>query len=362
MDRYPIRTSSSSRRPRPQRGLLRAWLVLAGASILAGNVFAQQNAPNQQPLPGRPVIRPQVTIPQAGPPHSAPPRAPGQVPAPPGVTAASHQPDPSQPAAAAPFQLTPQEQLQLDNVLNEWEQHSEKVEVFRCKIRRFEHDPIFGKDRESEGEMKYRAPDRGLYRVWDKATGDWIEDWRCDGKAIYEFNFEKKQLIERTLPRELQGKAIANGPLPFIFSAKAVTLKQRYFMRLKAPPENIEKITKSKMICIEAYPRFQSDAANFRRAELLLIADKMIPYGLRLDLPNGKSKTDHVFFDVRTNNPLDVVLSEFDAPRTPVLQGWKRIIDPEGPPQDLNEAQATAVTPPAAAPQQATRPASADPR
>lgn len=347
MERYPIRTTlSGSRTPKSADGRKLATAVAA----IACTLVAAPAADAQQPNAGGRTVRPQVQLPQQGPPAGQPP---GAAPAP-----AAHS---DLPVPNAPFELTPEQQLQLDSVLNEWEQHSEKVEVFRCDVIRWEHDPIFGKDREAIGELKYRAPDRGLYRVKDKATGEWIEDWRCDGKAIYEFNFQKKQLIERTLPRELQGKAIANGPLPFIFSAKAVTLKQRYFLRLVAPPENLEKMLKTRMICIEAFPRFQADAANFRRAEIMLMRDSMLPYALRLEMPNGKSTTDHVFQNVKTNNALDIVLSEFDAPRTPLIGGWKRIVDPEGPPQPPQENHATTV-PAAQAPQQATRPASGERR
>jgi TIGR03009 family protein len=259
-----------------------------------------------------------------------------------------------------PFRLTSEHQQALDRMLAEWERRNSDVTLFRCEIQRWEFDLVFNKEnnglkRTAVGELKYRAPDRGLYRVRDAKTGEWIEDWRCDGKAIYEFNYEKKQLIERTLPPELQGKAITNGPLPFIFSAKADTLKKRYFMRLKNPPPGHED-----KICIEAYPRLQADAANFMRAELLLWKETMMPFALHLVLPNGKSSTDHVFKDIKTNDPLGVLLGDFDAPRTPPF--WKRLIDPEGAPVDAESPPVTTVPTPRSPAPQAMRSGGAGPK
>ena len=37
------------------------------------------------------------------------------------------------------------------------------------------------------------------------------------------------------MPPELQGKAIVDGPLPFLFGADAQKLKQRYYLRIITP-------------------------------------------------------------------------------------------------------------------------------
>ena len=43
------------------------------------------------------------------------------------------------------------------------------------------------------------------------------------------------------------------------------------------------------------------DAANFRRAELILSTKDFLPIGLKLHLTNGKSQTTHVFKDYKLN-------------------------------------------------------------
>ena len=98
---------------------------------------------------------------------------------------------------------------------------------------------------------------------------------------------DKKQLIERKLPPEMQGKAIADGPLPFVFGAKADQLKRRYWMRDITPEEDI-----GKRIWLEAVPKLQQDAANFQKATI----DSHRPRfhalrACRSCCPDGKNKT-----------------------------------------------------------------------
>ena len=91
----------------------------------------------------------------------------------------------------------------------------------------------------------------------EQRPGDTGEHWVCNGTSIYEFRHGDRQLRETKLPPELRGKAISDGPLPFVFGAKADTLKKRYFMRLVTPPGVTDQIW------LESLPRFQADAANF---------------------------------------------------------------------------------------------------
>ena len=112
-----------------------------------------------------------------------------------------------------------------------------------------------------------------------------LDYWLCDGKAIYEFNSQKKQLIERRLPPQLQGKAITDGPLPFIFGAKVEQLKRRYWMRDVTPKDEI-----GKSVWLEAWPKSQQDAANFQRATVILNDSDFMPLGLQIILPGIQSK------------------------------------------------------------------------
>ena len=63
------------------------------------------------------------------------------------------------------------------------------------------------------------------------------EQWLCDGKSIYQFDYTQKLVTEYVMPPEMQGKGIGDGPLPFVFGVEAQKLKQRYFMRIITPPD-----------------------------------------------------------------------------------------------------------------------------
>jgi len=97
------------------------------------------------------------------------------------------------------------------------------------------------------------------------------------------------------LPPDLQGKAIADGPLPFVFTTDAKRLKQRYFMRVVTPPDV------DGQVWIEAYPRYQRDAAEFSKVEVILQSKDMTPYAIQLTEPNKKDRKVYQFQNVVIN-------------------------------------------------------------
>jgi TIGR03009 family protein len=273
---------------------------------------------------------------------------------------------PSQPPVPKGFALSESQQRLLDQVLLKWEKQSDKVKTFKCSFSRWEYDPTWGpkahdfQTSKGEGEIKYAAPDRGEFQItelfeYDSKKVDYVRKtegldyWVCNGKAIFEFNSQKKQLIERRLPPELQGKAITDGPLPFIFGAKADQLKRRYWMRDATPKEEV-----GKTIWLDAVPKFQQDAANYQRATVVLTEADCMPFALRIFLPGGSSDTAYKFKNIKVNDILGKL--DFTAPRlsaTQVLMNWKHIVE-----KDPAEEQKAA--PPAPEePKQAKRPAPA---
>ncbi len=253
---------------------------------------------------------------------------------------ATSAPPQSQPSADAQFQLTPQQQAFVDQILELWEQESGKIKSFKCSFERWEYDPVFGpKDpatpkTKSLGQLKYAKPDKGMFRIdeilhytasqtaggqptWQANEGEPGEHWVCDGEAVYEFNAVKKQLIVAPLPPEMRGNAIAEGPLPFLFGAEKDKLKARYFIRVTQSNE--------KEIWLEAYPRRREDAANFRKVELILNRERFLPTAMAVYLPNGKSHTTYIFGEAKVNDPLERFIGVFQQPRTPL--GWTKIVE-----------------------------------
>jgi len=322
------------------------------ATAQRGPAANQNAAPGQRPAvrvqsPDQyPVRRTQAT--QPGPQGAAPQGTPQQQPA--GAQLGAPQvgaPQPAQPgmvqplvapAPKEPFTLTAQQQALLDGILKNWELKNKDIGTFTCTFGRWETNVTFGPPAHdfvisiAFGDIKFRSPDQGIYEVnkqqdWDKAKNsyvprtDTLDRWLCTGKAIYEYNTAKKELVERQLPPEMQGKAITDGPLPFVFGSEAEQLKRRYWMRDITQPADV-----SKQVVLEAWPKFQRDAANFQHAIIILNAKTFLPLGLRIVLPDGKNRQDYGFENQSVDNPLAVI--NFVGPKKPF--GWTHVVIPAG--------------------------------
>ncbi len=203
--------------------------------------------------------------------------------------------------------LSAKHQQYLDQVLQYWEYKSSQVKRYRCSFRRWEYDPIFGpKDTFktfSEGVIKYSAPDKGLFRVeklmqyqpprqqggqptFAPAAEERFEHWICDGQWVYQFDQRLKKLVQTQLPPEMRGQAIGNGPLPFLFNAKADDIKRRFWVRIVTPPDT------KKEYWLEAVPRTQDDAANFKMIHVIIDETDYLPKAMVVfDRNNAPGKT-----------------------------------------------------------------------
>jgi hypothetical protein len=136
---------------------------------------------------------------------------------------------------------------------------------------------------------------------------------------VFEYRHDQKHLVERPIPPELRGKAIADGPLPFLFGADAAKLKARYWMR-------VEDQQNQNQIWIVALPKYQAQAADFKAVEVILDRQRMLPTHMQVHLPNG-SRHVYVFgiAGASVNNPLDRIQNLIQIPR--LYPGWKRIVE-----------------------------------
>lgn len=268
------------------------------------------------------------------------------------------------------FQLNPAQQKRIDGILALWERQSSRVKTFRCEFQRVEYDPIFGPNDPripktiSRGQIRYVAPDRGLYEIGGSAirhfaglnqegkpeyrdgkSEDFGEKWISDGLSIFEYRPAEKVLMQMKLPPDMQGKAISDGPLPFLFGASADKLKARYWFREYQPQR-----AKEDPIQLEAIPRTRQDAQDFSLVRVQLDTRKFLPDALELHLPHqGKGaapRTLYKFEKLRVNDlrdNLQNLASAFVNPKTP--DGWKKVVD------DFNSP-----TPPVADPTQQAQP------
>lgn len=234
------------------------------------------------------------------------------------------------PPPSAPFTLSPQEEAVLDRLLTDWQQMSAGVKTFEASFTRWDYDGVFaapGPDgqqapkRVVNGTLRYAAPDKGFYELVDQS-----EKWICTGDAVFEFRADLKQVREHPLPPEMRGKAIADGPMPFVFGIEAGKTKARYWMRIVTPQDR-----QGNQVWLEVYPKTAQDAANFLKIDVVLkfehqngTVTKLEPFALNMHLPNGKDRTVYQFSEMKTNSFLSNLqnfMGWFVRPSTPF--GWQ---------------------------------------
>ncbi len=155
-----------------------------------------------------------------------------------------------------------------------------------------------------------QAPDRGIFKITgvsilNQETGKHdaareysrYDHWVCDGLYMYQVKHQDKQLEKIELPENMRGLQIADGPLPFVFGQKAEKLKARFWIKSQL------RLAIQNQIWIEAYPKTQADAANYKRVDLILDAKNMYPLAIQTHVPDPKSAQREVYqFDKHSVN------------------------------------------------------------
>jgi len=263
--------------------------------------------------------------------------------------------------------LNPKQQEYLDQLLDYWEFKSSQVKRYRCKFQRWEYDPVFGPGggkakTYSEGIIKYSAPDKGLFRVenmlqyqppreaggteYVPADKTLFEHWICDGQWVYQMDYPRERLVQTQLPPEMRGKAIGKGPLPFLFNAKAGDIKRRFWIHVITPP------TATGEYWLEAVPRTQEDAGNFKKIHVIISEKDFLPQAMVLfDQSTGANSdpphTTYRFVDREVNfsilaEKLNLFHREFYEPAVP--PGWTKDVRPWNQPA-VPQGRAAAASP-----------------
>ena len=257
-----------------------------------------------------------------------------------------------------PFEaLSVDHQKYLSDLLSYWENSTQQIDRFRCKFNRWDYDPVWGPKPDpqtgemqamyiSTGEIKYQVPDKAMYEVtgmWEFQAGDAATEKKSefvevssetydklitDGKASFQFDVATKQVRRIPIPPEMQGKTIADGPIPFIFGAKAEKMKSRYWIRVITPTE----AQKAGEYWLEAYPKSLQDKQEFSRVKVIL--DKQfLPKAVEIyatdydEVRNRKSQT-YVFEQRKINESNLSLFRILDRPfYEPTIPGGWQMVD-----------------------------------
>ena len=252
-----------------------------------------------------------------------------------------------QPPSFLPLSEKHEEYIQ--RVLLYWQNHTEKIDHYRSDFERWQFDTVYGPRNTfktfSTGKVRFADPDKGLFKVekvltyqpataQTKATykeipGAHGENWVCDGKSIFEYDYLNERLIQQVLPKELQGQNIINGPLPFLFGCNAKDITNRFWMRA-ITPQNMKG-----EIWLEAYPKTIHDASNYQKVHIIIDNKDFLPKGMVIfdrSYEKGKNHSRTVFnFKQREINfattleKLNPFYRNFYEPELP--SGWKKVVN-----------------------------------
>lgn len=284
---YPPANGGSGTYAAPQTGTPPAYNP--------GAAYGQPTGPSTAPYSPAPTAAPGTGYPSGytPAPAAAPPVTggypPGYAPPPGGVPAA--QPAKQPQVTPAPYQLTEEQQREIDALLQRWEQFSLSVNSFRAEFHRFRYIIAFDDPNKfnkflDRGELHYQSPDRGMFMVTDSKKEEKVEKWICDGKSIYEYKYRQNEIHQHELPEHMRGKGITQGPLPFLFGASAATLKNRYHLRRVSAQS--AKLQRGQFM-IEALPKTVDDAQEFQRAEMIItLAPDVRPVAIKLYKANAE--------------------------------------------------------------------------
>jgi TIGR03009 family protein len=150
------------------------------------------------------------------------------------------------------------------------------------------------------------------------------EHWVCDGRSVFEFNHQQKQLVETELPPEMRGNAIAEGPLPFMFGAKASSIRDRYWIR------EIARGGEDQPYQLELLPK--TSGGDFSKVRVYLDPKEFLPERMDVFDLNKVGRTTYQFQNRRVNAVTDNVknfMDSFVSPKPP--RGWTKVVREAGP-------------------------------
>lgn len=250
--------------------------------------------------------------------------------------------------AAPGFPLNSEDEAVAQLVLKKWEEKNEGIKTFSCSfvLQEFNNRLQLNAQQppaptKRTGRLSYAAPDRGMYQVDSEPGKNNGEHWVCDGKAIYEVReTPEKQIVERPLPDNMKGQAIADAPLPFVFGSTAEKMQRRFWIRVSTPDRNHTQIDlQPGQVLLEALPKTQGDAANFQLVQVIFLEKEMAIFAINEFLPNHAPNNEHrlmyIFDKPSINSPLERLKNLFIKPENKL--GYKLIVEKppseEPPPQ-----------------------------
>ena len=215
----------------------------------------------------------------------------------------------------APQMRVKQVPPRLKEILENWEKASGEITSLEGRHDRFVYDNTFNIGKQSRGNFYFVAPDKGRIDIQpakldanakadriNAKTGekydlspDEAEIWIADGQNVLQIKPTAKTASLFEVPQGQRGKNVIYTELPFLFGLPANQALERFdFTLVRETNDHIRLLVK---------PRWDSDAANWRQAEILLSKATYLPSAVELTDPAGTMITVFSFVDFQKNLP-----------------------------------------------------------
>lgn len=232
----------------------------------------------------------------------------------------------------------PQNNPELMHILKNWEKAGEITKTLEGEHSRFVYDTVFNVKSVSAGKFFYQTPDKGRidFEVPKNVTAgqqvgsftlqpDKPERWICDGTQVVQVDDSRKEYSSFEIPEQNRGQNIIDGPLPFLVGITAQKIMMRYHVAILTQDQNGKHDPQNGMIHLEVFPLWKQDAANWRRAEILLDARKYLPIAVKLQDPSGNKETVYSFTSIERNPRLSKMMRLWKDPFKPNLAGYQKL-------------------------------------
>lgn len=201
----------------------------------------------------------------------------------------------------------------LNQILEQWELKTGKIQKLSGKHRRYVYDRVFEVETRADGVFYYEAPDKGRIDLEptkidpgevSKRLGktgkpyslrpEVAEKWICDGQYVAQGIVQQKVYVKYEIRPEDRGRNIMDSPLPFLFGMPAEKAKERYFIR-------INQHTNQAQVWLDILPRRKDDRDNWAEAQVILDRRNFLPVAVKLIDVTGNRETVYAFSDLEVN-------------------------------------------------------------
>ena len=268
----------------------------------------------------------------------------------------------SQASTRTVAQTKPQVSQELWKLLSDWSNATSQIKSLYGEHERHVYNDAFETEEITEGVFGYQAPDRGRIEMTPiKVTQNLLADrqdpkakiernkdgkpfqlkngkkerWLCDGEKVYDINDERKEAKVVQLPPDMRGENIMHSPMPFLFGLPPKTAIERFEMKIAKDyrPEN------QPFVVLDIRPLSRRDAANYKRAQVMLDTRTFLPNAVKLHDPAGTTRTLYKFTKLKVGVPFGEMVG-IRNPWDPRIKGYQiNLLDQTAPNPIANQAR-----------------------